>query len=338
MEKRITIKDIARLSGVGISTVSRVINNRDDVNDETRRKVLAVVAKYGYEPNNNAKHLKQASSNYIAIIIRGTQNIFFSSIVELLQTHIEAQGYHYLMRYIDEFADEYAAARNVYSERKVNGIIFLGGSVLRHTIIPDLPAIPCVFATFNASGIKLNNVFSVSIDDRLAAKTAIDTLLNLGHEKIAVLGGALDLESPIALRYQGIIESYQERGMQFNDALYLTSSFSLSSAYTVMEKALKSGKHFTGVFAMSDIMAIGAAKALMNYGKHIPNDVSLIGFDGIELAQYITPALASMRQPGEEIASESIRLLLQGINGEAQGVHITLKSELIQSASIKKLK
>ena len=121
MVARMTIKEIARLSGVGVSTVSRVLNKRPDVNEDTRGRVMEVIERYGYEPNSNAKHLKQLSTDCVAVIVRGRNNLFFSGILELLQKRIEAAGLRFLPHYIDENDDEAAAALRVYAERKVRG-------------------------------------------------------------------------------------------------------------------------------------------------------------------------------------------------------------------------
>lgn len=123
MDARITIKEIAQLSGVGISTVSRVLNKRPDVNEATRERVMAVIRREGYEPNSNAKHLKQLSTDSIAVIVRGANNLFFSGIIERLQRRIERTGLHFLPYYIDENDDEVLQAQRVYAERKVRGII-----------------------------------------------------------------------------------------------------------------------------------------------------------------------------------------------------------------------
>lgn len=332
---RLTIKDIARLSGVGISTVSRVVNNRPDVSEDTRRKVMSVVERERYTPNGNAKHLKQISSDAIAVIVRGMNNVFFVGILEQLQHYFEETGLHYLTFYIDERDDEIATAKSIFTERKVRGIIFLGGSLIgREAEVATIP-VPCVFATMSAEGVSLGNVYSVCVDDRRAAKEAVDSLFECGHKKIAVVGGAIEGRNTIGLRYQGVLDSFLEHGAELDPSFYLTSTFSFPSAYEAVKRA--SGLSFTALFAMSDIMAIGAIKALLDEGKRVPEDVSVIGYDGLELAQYYNPRLTTVRQPQREIAEASVRLIMCAIEGKECKQHVILPTELVHGNSVKKL-
>lgn len=331
MDARITIKEIAQLSGVGISTVSRVLNKRPDVNEATRERVMAVIRREGYEPNSNAKHLKQLSTDSIAVIVRGANNLFFSGIIERLQRRIERTGLHFLPYYIDENDDEVLQAQRVYAERKVRGIIFLGGC---HADCDDmlraLP-IPCVFSTVNAATSRAENVSSVSVDDRQGARRAADYLFDCGHTEILVLGGETKDWNIARLRYLGVCDSFRAHGRELPPERYLISTFSFASAYRMI--CAYSGAPFTAVFAMSDTMAIGAARALCDRGLHVPEDVSIIGFDGIELGSYYEPTLATMRQPQETLAEKSVELLLAGM--EHPGQHVLLETELIPGTSVR---
>lgn len=339
MTSRLTIKDIARISGVGISTVSRVVNNRPDVSEETRQRVLDVVNHQGYVPNSNAKHLKQRNSDYIGVIVRGTRNMFLAGLLEQLQHCIEKTDYHFLPWYIDEHGDEIQAAQNLYSERKVQGIVFLGGSAQgREADLANFP-VPCVFATADASCVPSENIMSVSLDDRAGGRAAMDYLFSCGHTRIAVVGGALETKNLIGLRYQGVLDSCSAHGEAFDAAMYLTSAFSLSTAYQAMLDALKNGLDCTAVFAMSDVMAIGVAKAITDMGLSIPGDVSVIGYDGIELGAYLTPTLATIRQPIDRIATECMRLITGSIENcrDLSIRHVSLSGELIHGQSVQKL-
>lgn len=330
MDARMTIKEIARLSGVGISTVSRVLNKRPDVNEETRERVMEVIRREGYEPNTNAKHLKQLTSDCVAVIVRGMNNLFFSGLLEKLQPGIERAGLQFLPYYIDESDDEVLAAQRVYAERKVRGIIFLGGC---HTecdaLLRALP-VPCVFSTVSAATCQAQNVSSVSADDRQGARRAVDYLFDCGHTEILVLGGETGEWNIARLRYQGVCDSFRAHGRTLTPERYLVSSFSFSGAYEAVRSY--TGTPYSAVFAMSDTMAIGAARALGDLGLSVPEDVSIIGYDGIELASYYEPVLATMRQPQETLADKSVELLLETM--EQPGQHILLETELIEGNSV----
>lgn len=131
MQQNVTIWDVAKRAGVGISTVSRVLNGGAGVNEATRERVRTVIAECGYEPNSNARQLKQRRADAAAVIVRGAGNMFLASILERLQPRIEALGLRFLAHYIDEHDDEAAAARAIHAEKKVRGLVFLGGSVVR---------------------------------------------------------------------------------------------------------------------------------------------------------------------------------------------------------------
>ena len=335
MQKNVTIWDIAKRAGVGISTVSRVLNGSAGVNEATQERVRAAIAEYGYAPNNNARQLKQRQADAVAVIVRGTGSMFLASILECLQPRIEALGLRFLAHYIDEHDDEAAAARTIYAEKKVRGLVFLGGSVAGRESALKLPAIPCIYATLDARTVRMENVFSVSIDDRAASFAATEYLLARGHRNIAVLGGKLDAENPIALRYRGVVDAFSARGFAFPAKNYISAGFSLSSAFAAMDAELRNGFRCTAVFAMSDVMAIGAMRALADHGRAVPEDVSLIGFDGIALAHYTIPRLTTMRQNAEAIAQQSVTLLARGLSGAPGPHHVMLQAELIAGASVR---
>lgn len=331
-----TIKDIARIAGVGVTTVSRVINNYYGVSDETRTKILEVIEKYNYIPNSNAKHLKQLSSQIICIIVKGILNPFFTGIVIELQKSVEAGGYVPLVTYIDEDKDEIRCARQLITEKKPVGIIFLGGSAAnREEELRKLNS-PCVFVTSSARTCNVPGISSVSIDDKLAAKSAVSYLLELGHKDILIVGGAIIQRDLIYDRYEGIIEAFKEHGMAFDkENMYLESKFSYACAYEVMSKFLKTNKKFTAVFAMSDIMAVGIAKCVLDHGYKIPEDISIIGFDGIDEVKFYNPTIATIKQPYVDISRKSVALLIKSIKDNNFSQHLTLHGKLIKGNSVR---
>ena len=243
MVARMTIKEIARLSGVGVSTVSRVLNKRPDVNEDTRGRVMEVIERYGYEPNSNAKHLKQLSTDCVAVIVRGRNNLFFSSILELLQKRIEAAGLRFLPHYIDENDDEAAAALRVYAERKVRGIIFMGGCHTDNGAMLSRLPIPCVYSTVSAAEGYAPNVSSVSVDDRQGAKKAIDYLFDCGHENMVILSGETQGCNMAHQRYLGVLDSFKEHGKTLESSRVLVSPFSFSCAYERIVVTAASGTY-----------------------------------------------------------------------------------------------
>ncbi|MEG2087867.1 MAG: LacI family DNA-binding transcriptional regulator [Angelakisella sp.] len=330
-----TIKEIALLSGVSISTVSRVLNHFPDVNEATRKKVLSVIDENSYVPNANAKNLKQLSSKVICIVVRGIENAFFTPILETIQSDVEAAGYTPLLHHIDEREEELAVAKRLVVEKKAEGIIILGGSIEdRREEVADI-AVPCVFVTISAESLGLAQVSSVFVDDRKAASMAVDHLLELGHRDIAVLGGQLGQHDLVYHRFEGARDSFAAHGLTFDQQNYLESKFSMGSAYEAVSVQLSKRNRFvTALFAMSDVMAIGAIRAILDFGLRVPEDISVIGYDGIPISEFYNPSLTTIHQPAHALAHTSAQLVLDTIAGrQSTGQHIVLETRLVKGQS-----
>jgi LacI family transcriptional regulator len=332
----ITIKEIASLAGVSISTVSRVINNMPDVNRLTKQKVRRVIEEHGYVPNINAKTLKQSTTNIICIVVKGIRNPFFAPIVEEIQRVIDSHNYIPLVHYIDESAEEVRCASLLIAEKKALGVIFLGGNPASKIREIAKLKIPCVLATMSAKELELINTSSVCVDDFESARKAISYLIVRGHRTIAILGGRRLDRDLVWNRYAGAKQSFQDHGLIFNEKLYIESMFSLEDAYEMTVHAISEMKlNFTALFSMSDIMAIGAVKAIFDCGLQVPGDISVIGYDGISFANFYNPTLTTVRQPYAEIARRSAELIVQNVQGENIGQNIVLDTEILAGASVK---
>ena len=171
-----TIKDIARESGYAVGTVSRVLNNNPRVSEDARRKILAVVAQHGYQPNANAKHLKQQVPEGLALIVKGTQNALFADLLDKLQPCLEARGYTPTVYYNNVSTDELACAQTIFAERRPCGLFFIGAHPQCFTPALASLGIPCLLLTNNAAGLGIENLSSVSVDDRAAAAVMIEQL------------------------------------------------------------------------------------------------------------------------------------------------------------------
>jgi len=334
----LTIKDIAQLAGVGVSTVSRALNNYPDVNEETKQKILAIVEKYNYSPNQNAKILKQNATNNVSIVVKGSANPFFEVIIERMQQDLEKHGYNALVNYIDERSDVISEASKLNVEKKLEGIIFLGGTAGRFEKELTKFRIPCVVSTVYVPLPPDCNKACVCVDDRAAAAMAMDYLVENGHRHIAIIGGERGNRDGIDLRFEGAMESLRKHGIEFDERFYAESKFSLSDAYSAMSRLLFPGTPITAVLAMSDIMAIGAAKAITDSGLKIPDDISIIGYDGIDMAYFYNPTLATIKQPANELARISVDILIRLINGEKiESNQIQLETEMIKGCSVKRI-
>lgn len=333
-----TIKDIARESGYSVSTVSRVLNNRRDVSPEARTRIMEVVDLHNFQLNNNAKQLKQIQSKTIAVIVKGTSNMLFASIVEEIQKMIEQTKYTVSMFYLDENDNEVEHALKLCRECKPLGILFLGGNPSFFETRFEKVKIPCVLVTNSSEELGFENLSSVSIDDEEAAKCAVDYLISCGHKKIAIIGGDPTVSYTSQLRLQGSQKSFAEHGVAFDETIcYEKARYSYESGYRAMESLLKKTEDITGVFAMSDVMAIGAIRALKDHNMNVPDQVSVIGFDGITIGNYYNPKLATIQQKSKTLADESVRILMDMVESEESAVHKQVPFELVSGESIRNL-
>ena len=333
-----TIKDIAKESGYAVGTVSRVLNNHPDVSEKARKTIMAVVEKHHFKLNSNAKHLKQQASSGIAIIVKGSQNMLFASIVERLQRLISEKKYASFIYYIGEEENEVERAERVCLERHPLGILFLGSDLEFFKERFDRLEIPCVLVTISAAELGFDNLSSVSTDDEAGAQAAVAHLLKLGHRNIGILGGYMEKSHAAHTRYKGCEKAFAEQGMKLEPGLqYRSAFFSMEEGYHAMEQLFEQMPDLTAVFAMADVLAVGAIRAIRDRGLRVPEDVSVIGFDGIELGNYLSPRLTTVRQARERIADRSLEILLSDIAGERPAVHELLPFDIVEGESAAKI-
>ena len=258
-----TIKDLAAITGYAVGTVSRALNDHPNVSDKARKAILQAAEECGFQLNVNAKQLKQSSSNNILVVVKGTGNELFSEMLEHIQTLIAKTRYQLVVDYLDEDLNEVIRAVQLSREKKPQGILFLGGNSNNFAADFDKIDIPCVVVTNAASSLSFENLSSVATDDREAARCAINTLIDLGHRRIAVIGGDRKNSDTSRLRYEGCMKAFQERGVAFDSERdYQSVRFSYQDGYKATIALLKNGGEFTALFTICDVMAIGAIRAL----------------------------------------------------------------------------
>ena len=207
--RHMTIKDLVRLSGYSLGTVSRVLNNQPNVSERARSTILAIAAEHGFELNTSAQSLKQQKSNAVLVVVKGRNNEMFATMVEQLQTLFAATTHPLIVDFIDEDDNEVQRAAHLVRERKPCGLMLLGGSnQYFFQNFAGIP-IPAVVVTHNASSLLFSNLSSVSTDDRAGADCAVDYLLRCGHRNIAMLGGSLDISDTSARRYEGFLDAFR---------------------------------------------------------------------------------------------------------------------------------
>ena len=332
-----TIVDIARESGYSVSTVSRVLNNRRDVSPAAKKKIMEIVEAHNFVPNNNAKHLKQTVTKSILVIVKGTSNMLFSSIIEEMQLLVESTDYTAGVYYLDEDKNEVIEAIRLCNERKPLGILFLGGNTPSFQEDFGKVPVPCVLVTNRADELGFNNLSSVATDDVTAAEKVVDYLIANGHRNIAEIGGDLKVSQTSIQRHKGYLVSLKKNGIEFNEEYYEKARFSFDSAYRAVNRLLDKNLPVTAVFTMSDVMAVGAVRAIRDRGLNVPDDISVVGIDGTELANYYNPKIVSIEQGYKELATRSIEILFNMIDLNKDAIHELIPFTLKKGESVKKL-
>lgn len=332
----ITIKDIAKQCGVGVSTVSRAINNHPDINPETKQMIMEVIRETGFVPNNSARNLKRTDARCIAVLVKGIANPLFSDMIKVIENETQRKKYSLVLQHVEYYEDEVDVALELVKEKRLRGIIFLGGYFLHaEEKIANL-TVPYIFSTIGTfSPEKLNRAeySSVAVDDRKESCAMTSYLIGLGHKDIAIISAESEVDSIGRLRLEGYRDAFAANGLPSREELVRCveeeiEHFSMENGYRTTKKLIESGEKFTAVFATADILAIGACRALLEAGLRIPEDVSVAGFDGIELGKYYNPAITTMKQPVGEMAETTVRLLFDIIAGRKDYEHIVFPAAL----------
>ena len=315
------IRDIAKISGVGVSTVSRVLNNHPDVKESTREKVLAVIKESNYVPNNSARILKQNNTKNIGVLVKGVFNPFFSELINVMGSKINDNKYTMILQQNDYGLEQ--EIENVISfvkEKRLQGIICLGGNFigLNDDSFKNIN-VPIVLTSVNTvSPITSEKYSTVGISNLDAAYEATRYLIQKGHKNIALMLGEKNDFCVSWWRYKGYVKALKEHNISLNDENLIIGDYDSTVSYNVTKELLKKRKDITAIFAISDFMAIGAAKAVTDSGLVVGKDISIIGFDGMDVSCYYNPGITTIKQPKKEIAEKSVELLFDLLKGKCK--------------------
>lgn len=329
------IKDIAKLAGVGSTTVSRVINNQSDVSEATRNKVLDIIKKYNYIPNNSARSLKSTSSKIIGVLVDGRYNQFYYEIINIIGNKVQELGYSMILKNNHNSLTDIGAAREFILEKRLVGLICIGLDFIKveEKEFKQID-IPLVLVSSNISkDISQKLYSSIDIDDFKSAYDAVTMLIKKGHSKIAIITAKGDKGFCADLRLQGYKEALKENNISINLDFIEYGTYCFESGYDAMKRIVKNKA--TAVFVISDIMAIGAARLCAEENIVIPDDISIIGFDGINYSEYYSPAIGTVKQPYEEMSLKCVDLIIGLIDKKEEGKHIIFDTKVIERESIK---
>ena len=339
-----TIKDIAKICGVAVSTVSRAINNHPDINEETKTQILLAIKEHNYIPNNSARNLKRSESNTIAVLIKGISNPFFNNMLKVFENETGLKKYSFLLHRVEEHEDEIEIALLLEKEKRLKGIVFLGGYFSHSENKLKQMRVPFILSTGGVSEkIDKESYSFVTVDDFQESHKMVDYLCKLGHKRIAIISAPPEDESIGKLRLEGYMQALEDNHLPFDESLVCykvddsMDIFSMKYGYEVAEELITSTTDVTAIFAISDSMAVGACKAIYEMGKKVPEDYSVAGFDGMDISFYYQPSITTIRQPVEEMAEETIRILFDMIDGRITRERKTFAAELMIGQSTRRI-
>ncbi len=325
-----TIKDVARLSGVSIKTVSRVINNMAEVSPETRQKVQQAILELGYQPNNMARSLVNGRTNTIGVIIPHSADYifthpFFTEVLRGIAEVLSANNFNLLL----QLAHNQAPYERLYSQKKVDGLILmsipLGDPGLEGLNESGAPCVcTCRLSEDGASDNWVDADFAGGVEQ------AMDHLISLGHRHIALLTGPRSLVS-VRLREHGYRNALKKNNLPPMDEYILEGGFTSESGHALANQAMKLLHPPSALICGDDMMAFGAIQALKELDYRVPEDVSVVGFDDVSLARFSSPPLTTIRQDTYQkgrIAAETLLSLIRN-KEDAAPAQIMLDTSLI---------
>jgi DNA-binding LacI/PurR family transcriptional regulator len=326
--KPVSLKELAARLDLSPATVSLVINGSrvaDSIPQQTKDRVLAAVRKFKYRPNFFARSLRAQRSFTIGVIVPEVSDGYSASVMSGVEDHLLQEGYFYFVashRHRADLIDEYP---RLFLERSVDGLIALDTP---WSLILSIPVV-------TVSGHnQVKGVTNIVLDHRRAAEVALKHLIQLGHQQIAFIKGQ-EFSSDTHVRWANIEAVAKQLGIRISPALVAQlegDSPTPQPGYKAAKRLLAAGKPFTALFAFNDISAMGAIRAFREAGLHVPQDVSVVGFDDIQSAAYQNPGLTTVRQPLREMGRIAAEIVLRRIKrptSDQRGGEQTVEPELI---------
>ncbi|MHB1653546.1 MAG: LacI family DNA-binding transcriptional regulator [Desulfitobacteriaceae bacterium] len=311
----VTIKDVARLAGVSISTVSRVLNNNDHpVNSETKERILAAIEELSFYPNAIARGLQANKTKTIGLILPDIGNPYYPGIVRGVEDLAHELGYTLILCNADRSRERTQEYLRVLREKRVDGIIFTGGGIAQDAQQGNFFEKDAVATV--VIGKHWSNLPSVQVNNVKAAREACEHLLSLGHRQIATVTGP-EASTTARDRLEGYRQGLAAFGLTEHPEWIILGDFEVDSGYRAVAQLPRMGREgITAIFAQNDLMAIGVINALQQRGMKVPDDVAVVGFDDIPLASFVTPKLSTVAIPVYELGMTAMKVLAKLLVGQ----------------------
>lgn len=322
-----TIKDVAKETGLTVTTVSRVLNNRGYISDKTREKVYAAMKKLNYSPNEVARSLSKKTTNTIGVIVPHIRHPYFSEMISHIENKASKRGYKIILcnsQNKDHKEREYI---EMCRSNRVAGIILCSGGVSVNEF--DEINVPIItFERFIETGTA-----AVACDNLQGGKIATEHLIERGCKNLLHVSGVSETTMPADDRANGFIEVCEKNGIKHSEIATNQYQYNNLEYHELIEKAISENQEIDGVFASSDLIAAQVIQVCAKYGKKIPQDIKLVGFDDVSIASLTTPTITTIHQPTSEMAELAVDMLIAAAEGKTVASRSILPVTLIKRES-----
>lgn len=334
-----TIKDIAKAAGVSVTTVSRALNGYYDVNEKTREKIIRISRELNYSPNTLARSLVMNKSKTIGLLVSGltkesAKDSITFEVLAGINEYASETGYDLILFSTSSTKQGEKTYSQLCRERRVDGAIIQGirtDDLYLQEIVKS--SIPCVLIDIP---IHTDTVGYITTDNKKGARKAVDYLLELGHQNIAMINGH-EFAFVSQQRLQGYKESLLSAGIKIREEWVVNGDFSDEVAEAAALQLLQKYPEITAVFCVSDLTALGVIKAAKKLDLAIPEQLSIVGYDDIVLSSYISPPLTTVAQNMFQMGYESAKMLINSLEGQEKPRILTLDTELIKRETTRRL-
>jgi LacI family repressor for deo operon, udp, cdd, tsx, nupC, and nupG len=304
-----TIRDVAKEAGLSTGTISKALSNPERVSKKNLEKVQAAIKKLDYTPNMLAQKFRSKTANTIVVLVPDIANLFFAKVISGIESVAQRAGYNVLLGDTKDSSSKENDFIRMVETRLADGVINLRPYVKNDSLLPRAG----VFAV-SASSCEGTPYSSVRIDNVGAAYKVVTHLIKLGHKRIGVISGLK--ENPHTLdRMKGYLMALHDHGINFDPSLVVEGDFNYWSGINAAEQFCNMEQCPSAIFCMNDEMAIAAIKGFYDKGIQVPRDISITGFDDMDVSKYIVPTLTTIAQPAEKIGEKSAQMLIDMIQG-----------------------
>lgn len=338
MKNRVTIRDVAAASNVSVATVSYVLNGKKKVSEETKQKIQAVIDELGFVPDLNARGLSVKDTKLLGVVVPQTEpgsklmfhNIFYSELLGSIEYAARQRGYHVIISATD-VTEDYL---QLIQERNLAGVIIIG--TYQNQFFSELKTLDVPVVLID-SYCKYDYFHKLRIDDEDCAYRAAEYVIQQGHKKIALVTGHLKEDGVMQKRYSGFVRALQKNGLEFHQENLYEATVDYESGVNAAEWFANMNADITAVVATADVLAIGLMKGFYEKGMRVPEDISIIGFDDLDISKFTTPGLTTVKQPISAKGERAVEILIENIEDpKMEKLEEVFEVKLIERQSVRK--